>query len=105
MSNGVHPRTPPPPDSGTQPRVHHCTERPRGDGTVSGCPLWPDCLFADSRASLQQAWTESVDAERARHAARVATHTPTPMLKGFVEMLFWTAGAALLIGFLWAVLA
>lgn len=40
MTTADHPR-----DSGTQPAPHYCVQRMTDDGTVTGCPDWPVCLF------------------------------------------------------------
>lgn len=72
MSNGIHPRHPLGAgrgDSGTQPVVHYCTVAKAKDGTITGCPDWPACLFPQSRQRVI-AVTGDVAAERLREQQR-----------------------------------
>jgi hypothetical protein len=92
-------------DSGTQPQPHYCTTQPREDGTVTGCPEWPTCLFAAAGPPLV---ADLGDAERRAHldaalaaAKRESWHElgrDLAALAGFVAgaVLVLTVGAMLL---------
>lgn len=93
-------------DSGTQPTPHYCTRRLAGGDAVTGCPDWPECLFPGSRDRAASAWNDSVEVERARFAADVASHLPEhAFTHALVETLFWVVLVGMLFGLLWVVLA
>jgi hypothetical protein len=85
----------PPGDSGTQPQPHYCTSRARGDGTMAGCPLWPDCLF--STAGQPEDAAETVEWERLKHRRAVEPATPRPQENSLADdlapLIGWAAGA------------
>lgn len=76
-------------DSGTQPNPHYCTQRLTDDGTITGCPDWPACLFPNAAGPIP--------AE--------PPHVDDAPVRGLVSAAGWAAGVVLLLAVLWAVLA
>jgi hypothetical protein len=75
-------------DSGTQPAPHYCTQRLTDDGTIAGCPDWPECLFPQSRERV-------IAAERLREAKCADW---SRMWRDLGILAGWAFGAVLVFG-------
>lgn len=79
-----------------QPAPHYCEQRLTDDGTITGCPDWPACLFPNAPGPIP--------ADPPHAPTDVRAHAPARALGA---ALLWSAVVLVVvaIGVLWTVLA
>lgn len=81
-------------DTGTP---HYCTSRARPDGSVQGCPLWPECLFPQSAERVATA-VDDATAERLAHVGLTATTergSGSTLGRDLATLAGWAVGAVI----------